>query len=66
MAVGVAAPPVNGSADAALLTDLTKQLAVRGSEFAIVWGDAFCLTVVRSDGNGQQIARLLCHIADSP
>ena len=52
--------------NAALLTVPNKQPAVRGGVSAIVSGKASRMKIVRTDGNGQQITRLLRHIADAP
>jgi len=62
LSVRVAAPPVEGAANAALVAFLSKQLAVGKSDVAIVGGETSRLKVVRVRGDGPQIARRLGEI----
>jgi uncharacterized protein (TIGR00251 family) len=64
LSVRVAAPPVEGAANAALVAFLAKQLAVSRSDLAIISGETSRLKVIQVRGNGQQIAGRLRHIVD--
>jgi uncharacterized protein (TIGR00251 family) len=56
LAVRVAAPPVDGAANAALIAFLSKNLGVRKADVTIASGEAARLKIIRISGDGQQIA----------
>lgn len=62
LAVRIAAPPVDGAANAALVALLAKSLAVRRSDVRIVAGEGSRLKRVRVDGDGRAIAERLMTI----
>jgi len=59
VAVRVAAPPVDGAANAALIAFFSKGLGVRKSDVTIVSGEGARLKILRISGNGEQIAERL-------
>lgn len=59
LAVRVAAPPVDGAANAALIAFFSKGLGVRKSDVTIVSGEGARLKLLRISGNGEQIAERL-------
>lgn len=59
LAVRIAAPPVEGAANAALIALLAKALAVRRSDVRILAGEGSRLKRVRIDGDGPAIAERL-------
>jgi uncharacterized protein (TIGR00251 family) len=62
LAVRIAAPPVDGAANAALIALLAKSLAVRRSDVRVVAGEASRLKRVRIAGDGARIAERLTAI----
>ena len=56
LAVRVAAPPVEGAANAALMAFLSKQLGVSKSSLGLASGETSRLKVVEVHGNPQEIA----------
>ena len=59
LAVRLAAPPVDGAANAALVALLAKALAVRRSDVTVIAGEASRLKRIRIDGDGPRIAERL-------
>ncbi len=59
LAVRVAAPPVDGAANAALIAFFSKSLGVRRSEVTIVSGEGSRLKIVRVNGAGPRLAERL-------
>ncbi|AWN41358.1 hypothetical protein DK389_13580 [Methylobacterium durans] len=57
--VRVAAPPLEGAANAALIALLAKVLRMRRSEIAIVSGETARLKVLRLSGDGPALAERL-------
>lgn len=62
LAIRIAAPPVDGAANAALIALLAKSLAVSRSDVRVVAGEASRLKRVRIDGDGPRIAERLTRI----
>jgi uncharacterized protein (TIGR00251 family) len=56
LSVRIAAPPVDGAANAALIAVLAKCLSVRRSDVTIAAGESARLKLVRIAGDGPQIA----------
>jgi uncharacterized protein (TIGR00251 family) len=56
LSVRVAAPPVDGAANAALIAFFSKSLGVRKSDVTIASGEGSRLKILRISGDGQQIA----------
>jgi hypothetical protein len=59
LAVRVAAPPVDGAANAALIAFFSKRLGVRRSDVTIASGEGSRLKTLRIDGDGEAIAARL-------
>ncbi len=59
LAVRVAAPPVEGAANAALIAFLAKALGVRKVDVAIRSGESSRLKIVRISGDGPAIGQRL-------
>lgn len=65
LAVRVAAPPVDGAANAALVALLSKQLGIRKADIAIHAGDTARLKRLSIRGDGAKLAeRLRSLLAD--
>ena len=62
LAVRIAAPPVDGAANAALIDLLAKSLAVRRSDVSVIAGEVSRLKRVRIDGDGPRIAERLASL----
>ncbi|WP_019834311.1 DUF167 domain-containing protein [Sphingomonas sp. PR090111-T3T-6A] len=63
LAVRIAAPPVEGAANTALIAFLAKSLGVRKADVAIRSGEASRLKIIRVRGDGPALAarlQLLC------
>jgi len=65
LAVRIAAPPVEGAANAALIAFLAKALGVRKADVAIRSGEASRLKIVRVEGDGAVIAERLAGLMGS-
>ncbi len=65
LSVRVAAPPVEGAANAALVAFLSKQLGLAKRDLDIVSGETSRLKTVRLRGDGAAIARRLREVAGS-
>ena len=59
LAVRIAAPPVEGAANAALIAFLAKSLGVRKADVTIRSGEASRLKIIRVRGDGPAIAARL-------
>jgi uncharacterized protein len=59
IAVRIAAPPVDGAANAALIAFLAKRLGVRKADVAIRSGEASRLKIIRIMGDGPALAARL-------
>src|SRR5947209_5502227 len=59
LSVRIAAPPVDGAANAALIEFFSKSLGIRKSDVAIASGEASRLKLLRISGDGQAIAARL-------
>lgn len=67
VAIRIAAPPVDGAANAALIAFLSKQFGVRKSAVTISSGETSRLKQVHIDGDGERFAETLQPlIAPSP
>ena len=65
LSVRIAAPPVDGAANAALIAYFSKGLGVRKSDVSIASGEGSRLKMLRIDGDGEAIAgRLRALIGD--
>ncbi|WP_299641833.1 DUF167 domain-containing protein [Devosia sp.] len=65
LSVRVAAPPVDGAANAALIAFFSKRLGVRRSDVTIASGEASRLKLLRISGDGERIAgRIQAMIGD--
>lgn len=59
LSVRVAAPPVDGAANKALLDHLARVLSVRKSALSIAAGEAGRIKTIRIDGDASRIVALL-------
>ncbi len=65
VAIRVAAPPVDGAANAALIAFLSKQLAVRKSDISLSGGETSRLKQIHVDGDAERIAEALRRLAEA-